>query len=73
MEKLQLHQEYKLYEKSGKIFCDSLQVAESFRKRHDNIIRDIEKSLEIFSEIGALNFEEANFLIFIVFSIILFK
>ena len=62
MEKLQLHQEYKLYEKSGKIFCDSLQVAESFEKRHNNVLRDIKNTLKDTSEsFGLLNFEPSYY------------
>jgi Rha family phage regulatory protein len=43
MDKMILHPEYKLYERKGKPFCDSLQVAETFGKRHADVLRDIEK------------------------------
>ena len=39
--KLTLNPDYNLYERDGKAFCDSLQVAETFEKRHDSILRDI--------------------------------
>ena len=29
--------------KNGKVICTSLMVAEKFEKRHDNVLRDIEK------------------------------
>lgn len=37
--------------KKGEAVCSSLQVAEVFEKRHDNILRDIK---------GLLNFEETH-------------
>jgi anti-repressor protein len=39
---------------------DSLLVAETFGKRHDNVIRDI-KELECSSEFSLLNFEESSY------------
>ena len=39
--KLLLNPEYSLYEKDGKAFCDSLQVAETFGKQHRHVLRDI--------------------------------
>lgn len=39
---------------------DSLIVAETFGKRHDNVIRDI-KELECSEEFSLLNFEESNY------------
>jgi Rha family phage regulatory protein len=44
--KLILNPEYGLYEKGGRAFCDSLQVAETFGKRHDNVLRDIEQIIQ---------------------------
>jgi Rha family phage regulatory protein len=41
--KLILNPEYGLYEKEGKAYCDSLQVAETFEKLHGHVLRDIEK------------------------------
>jgi len=40
--KLILNPEYQLYERDGKPFCDSLQVAEAFQRQHFHIIRTIE-------------------------------
>jgi Rha family phage regulatory protein len=31
-----------LFERGGKTFCDSLQVAETFEKRHDNVLMTLE-------------------------------
>ena len=45
MGKLVLNPEYELYERSGKPFCSSLQVAETFNKRHDHVMRDIENKI----------------------------
>ena len=61
MKRLQLNPEYQLYEKDGQPFCDSLQIAETFGKRHDHVIRDIETSLSVFQEIGTPKFGESNF------------
>lgn len=38
-----VHPEYKMYQKNNTAYCSSLQVAEAFGKRHDNILADIEK------------------------------
>ena len=46
--------------KNGKPICNSLMVAEKFEKRHDNVLRDIEK-LECSSEFRLLNFEESSY------------
>jgi Rha family phage regulatory protein len=45
MNKLALHPEYDLYERYGKPCCTSLQVAETFEKRHDHVLRDIETKI----------------------------
>ena len=58
--KLILNPEYRLYEKDNKIFCDSLQIAETFNKRHDNILGDI-KRLNCSSEFRLLNFKESSY------------
>ena len=42
MSKLILHPDFQLYERKDKPFCSSLQVAETFEKRHDHVLRDIE-------------------------------
>jgi len=38
-----IHPEYQLYQKNNIIYCTSLQVAESFGKRHDHVLEDIAK------------------------------
>lgn len=60
MNKLILNPEYGLYEKNGQPFCDSLQIAETFGKTHDNVLRDI-KNLECSEHFSLLNFEERNY------------
>ena len=40
--KLILNPEFSLYEKGGKPFCDSLQIAETFERPHDDILKSIE-------------------------------
>ena len=54
--------EYGLYEKGTQIFCDSLQVAEELHKRHDHVIRDIEKKIEDISKSNTPKFGEINFI-----------
>lgn len=44
--KLIKNPEYGLYEKNDQIFCDSLQVAETFNKRHTHILDTITKLTE---------------------------
>ncbi len=62
MGKLILNEEFNLYEKDGEIFCDSLQIAESFEKRHDNVLGDIRKILEeVDDKIWLLNFQERDY------------
>ena len=41
MKALVLHPEFQLYERKDKAFCSSLQVAQEFGKRHDNVLADI--------------------------------
>jgi len=41
-----LNPEYGLYEKSGRPFCSSRQMAETFEKRHDHVLRDIQNAKE---------------------------
>ncbi len=53
---LLLNPNYELYRKDDKVFCDSIQVAETFGKEHYNVMRDIEK-LDCSTEFNALNFE----------------
>ena len=42
MSKLMLNPEYNLYEREGRAFASSREVAETFSKRHDHILRDID-------------------------------
>lgn len=58
--KLILNPEYGLYEKGGQVFCDSLQIAETFEKRHADVLRDIEKLTEPTSGLSE-RFGERNF------------
>lgn len=58
--KLVLNPEYGLYEKGGKVFCDSLQIAEAFEKEHKNVLRDIDAILEE-DEFSRLNFEPSDY------------
>lgn len=44
--KLIKNPEYELYEKDSQILCDSLQVAETFNKRHTHILDTISKLTE---------------------------
>lgn len=62
---LTIHPDYQLYERKDKPFCSSLQVAQTFEKRHDHVLRDIEllnlpKSEEI-NNFFKLNFELMNY------------
>lgn len=57
---LTLNPNYDLYRKDDKAFCDSLQVAETFKKEHKNIIRDIE-NLSCSVEFNKLNFERIKY------------
>lgn len=43
MMKLALNPNYGLYQKDGQAFCDSLQIAETFGRRHSHVIRAVEK------------------------------
>lgn len=52
---LTLNPNYDLYRKDDKAFCDSLQVAETFGKRHSHVMRDIE-NLNCSEEFRASNF-----------------
>lgn len=58
--KLILNPEYNLYEKEGQAFCDSLQIAETFDKRHADVLRDIEKVIGSKSGLSK-EFRERNF------------
>ncbi|MGL5437574.1 MAG: Rha family transcriptional regulator [Lachnospiraceae bacterium] len=58
--KLTLNPEFELYERDGKAFCDSLQIAETFGKEHKNVLADI-KSLECSLEFSRLNFQPSDY------------
>ena len=58
--KLIKNPEYGLYEKSGQIFCDSLQIAETFNKRHSDVLRTIEVILKQDNGLSE-NFTQRNF------------
>ncbi|MCK9327384.1 MAG: Rha family transcriptional regulator [Bacteroidales bacterium] len=60
MSKLMLNPEFNLYERNGKVFCSSRQVAEEFKKEHKNILRDIE-DLDCSKDFSRLNFELSNY------------
>ena len=57
MKALVLHPTFELYERKEKAFCSSLQVAEEFDKRHDNVLADI-RNLDCPEEFYLLNFQE---------------
>lgn len=58
--KLLLNPEYGLHEKGGQVFCDSLQIAETFEKEHKNVLRDIESVLDN-DDFSRLNFEPSEY------------
>ena len=60
MNKLILNPEYRLYERNGKAFCSSRQVAEEIGKRHADVLRAIEKITAPTSGVSA-DFNERNF------------
>lgn len=43
MSKLILNSECKLYEQNGLAYCDSVQVASEFTRRHDHMLRLIDE------------------------------
>lgn len=58
--KLIKNPEYGLYEKDSQIFCDSLQIAETFNKRHTHILDTIAKLAEPKNGLSE-NFTQRNF------------
>lgn len=60
--KVILNPDYGLYEREGKPFCDSLQIAETFNKRHDNVMQSIENTFKNINDFNILNFKEINFI-----------
>ena len=61
MPKMALNPEYGLYECEGKPFCTSRQVAETFEKRHDHVLRDIREIEETITKLKP-QFWGANFI-----------
>lgn len=45
----------------GTLLVDSRYVAETFGKRHDNVLRDIQNLIEEEPEFSLLNFEESKY------------
>lgn len=39
-----------VYESNGKVFTDSLMIAEVFNKRHDNVMSDIKTQMDYAGE-----------------------
>jgi Rha family phage regulatory protein len=54
-----LNLEYGLYEREGKPFCTSRQVAETFEKRHNDVLRDI-RELDCSEEFRLRNFAQTH-------------
>lgn len=65
MSKLLLHPEFNLYERRGQAFCSSRQVAETFSRRHDHILRSIDDltapTSGVSEEFTNLNFEASRY------------
>jgi len=65
MSKLILNPEYRLYERNGKPFCSSRQVAEEFERRHDHLLRLIDEitvpTSGVSDEFRSLNFEVSSY------------
>lgn len=63
--KLLLNPEYNLFERDGQAFCDSLQVAETFERRHEHVIRTIESLTDptsgLSEQFRLLNFEPSTY------------
>jgi len=60
MSKLIINPEYNLYEKDGQPFCSSRQVAETFEKRHDSVLRDIQ-NMDCSDSFRLHNFVESSY------------
>ena len=58
--KMILNPEYQLYERDGKPFCDSLQIAEAFERYHFHVIKTIEALTDTRSGLSE-KFRLANF------------
>ena len=60
MSKMLIHPEYQLYERDKKPFCSSLQVADSFEKRHDDVLKSI-RNLDCSGDFSLRNFAESSY------------
>ena len=58
--KLALNPNYQLFESKGAAFCSSRQVAETFGKRHANVLRDVQE-LDCSDNFRELNFEFSSY------------
>ena len=58
--KLALNPNYQLFESKGAAFCSSRQVAETFGKRHANVLRDVQ-DLDCSDNFRELNFEFSSY------------
>lgn len=58
--KLALNPNYQLFEAKGSAFCSSRQVAETFGKRHANVLRDVQE-LDCSENFRELNFEFSSY------------
>ena len=58
--KLALNPNYQLFEAKGAALCSSRQVAETFGKRHDNVLRDVQE-LDCSENFRLLNFEGSSY------------
>lgn len=60
MSKMVLNPEFELYEREKHTFCDSLQIAHSFGKRHDRVLRAIQDQIEILSSVRSEDLAPQN-------------
>lgn len=65
MSTLILNPEFNLYERNGRAFCSSRQVAETFNRRHDHVLRNIDEltvpTSGVSEEFRLLNFQESTY------------
>ena len=61
MSKLVIHPTYGLYERKDGVFCSSVQVAQEFGKRHDNVLADI-RNIDCSEDFRLLNFQESYYI-----------
>lgn len=65
MSKLILNPDCRLYERNGKAYCSSRQIAEEFERRHDHLLRLIDEltapTSGVSAEFTALNFEVSSY------------